>query len=149
MVIISAEESVREFARTNRFANVKVVSVDFEPLEMRAAIVDATDPVQNSEALDAFPLTIGASPEMIYIKGTRPMRRKIQRLTAPDELMTHWRRSGRASLKEMRGEFMARVERMLMEGVLEKTQGHRKKAAAFLNINFKFFLNKMKAYNFT
>ncbi len=53
------------------------------------------------------------------------------------------------SLKDICREFVSRAEKKLMKKVLESTNWNRKKAADILNISYKSFLNKVKAYNLT
>jgi DNA-binding NtrC family response regulator len=50
------------------------------------------------------------------------------------------------SLKSLRHEFATAIEKNLVNKALEFTNGNRKKAAAALNISYKSFLNKMKAF---
>lgn len=53
------------------------------------------------------------------------------------------------SLKEICSEFVLKVEKRLMQTVLEYTQWNRKKAAAMLDISYKSLLNKIKEYHLT
>ncbi|MBW2043152.1 MAG: sigma-54-dependent Fis family transcriptional regulator [Deltaproteobacteria bacterium] len=50
------------------------------------------------------------------------------------------------SLKQVCNEFVFRVEKRLMETVLEYTHWNRKKAAAMLDISYKSLLNKIRDY---
>jgi len=50
------------------------------------------------------------------------------------------------SLKDICNEFILRVEKRIMQTVLEYTHWNRKKAAAMLNISYKSLLNKIKEY---
>jgi two-component system response regulator AtoC len=55
----------------------------------------------------------------------------------------------RISLKDIRREFIIRIEKKLMRQTLEKTNWNRKKAAILLDISYKSILNKIKAYKLT
>jgi two-component system response regulator AtoC len=51
------------------------------------------------------------------------------------------------SLKSICHVYMGRTEKKLMKKALQRTNGNRKKAALMLDISYKSFLNKIKAYN--
>jgi DNA-binding NtrC family response regulator len=51
------------------------------------------------------------------------------------------------SLKTVRQEYTAAVEKNLVNKALEFTGGNRKKAAAVLEISYKSLLNKMKLFS--
>ncbi len=55
----------------------------------------------------------------------------------------------RISLKDIRREFIIRIEKKIMRQTLEKTNWNRKKAAILLDISYKSILNKIKAYKLT
>lgn len=53
------------------------------------------------------------------------------------------------SLKDICGEFLARVEKKLIKKALENSSGNRKKTAMMLGISYKSLLNKIKEYKLT
>ncbi len=55
----------------------------------------------------------------------------------------------RKPLKDIRWEFMARVEKNIINKALKHTNWNRKKAAFMLNISYKSMLNKIKQYKLT
>lgn len=82
VLILSGERSIRDFATSNGFGDVKVIEVNFKPSEIKGAISRLLrHRFANAYTSDPEPpLIIGSSPEMLKIKRKIP---ELNRLNQP------------------------------------------------------------------